>query len=298
MKDVIKLLTSNNVPFKTNMPATLISSFRGGGVTSVIAYPESVDALSECLSAAVETGSPYMPLGNGTNVLVRDGGFKGIMISLVGFRSISIQGDLLVCGAGTGLRNVAEAAEAAGLSGLEELTGIPGTLGGATRMNAGAFGRELADLIDGVTVFDVATRSVRKFARSEIPFSYRSCGSAFDAAIVTGVALRLRPGTAIKEKSDFYRDKRRSLQPAAPSLGSVFLKPSDNMSAGYYIEKSGLKGARVGGAEISEKHANFIVNRGGGTASDYLALMSLAQTVVDGKYGIKLKPEIDIVGEE
>lgn len=298
MKDVIKMLTSGNIPFKTDMPATLVSSYRGGGTTAVIAYPESSAALAECLRAAAENGVPYMPLGNGTNILVKDGGFNGIMISLIGFRNVTRHGNSLVCGAGAGLASIANTAARCNLSGLEELSGIPGTAGGALRMNAGAFGRELSELIDSVTVYDTVAREVRRLTRGEIPFSYRSSGNVFEKAVALETTLLLTEGVSVKEKSDFYRDKRRSKQPCAPSLGSVFLKTADGMSAGYYIEKSGLKGARVGGAEISEKHANFIVNRGGGTAKDYCSLMSLAHTVVESKYGITLEPEIVIVGKE
>lgn len=298
MKDVIKMLTSGNIPFKTDMPATLVSSYRGGGTAAVIAYPESTAALAECVRIASENGVPCLPLGNGTNILVRDGGFYGIMISLIGFRTVTRRGDSLVCGAGAGLAGIAARAAEYNLSGLEELSGIPGTAGGALKMNAGAFGRELSELVDSVTVYDAVSRKVIRLTRGEIPFSYRSSGNVFEKAFALETTLTLAEGVAVKEKSEFYREQRRAKQPCAPSLGSVFLKTADGMGAGYYIDKAGLKGARVGGAEISEKHANFIVNRGGGTAEDYCSLMSLARTVVGSKYGITLEPEIVIVGEE
>lgn len=298
MNKVIHELNNSKIAFKTDLGGKELSAFRAGGKALVTAYPESVKALERLKDISEAFSLPLYPFGLGSNTLILDGGYDGIMVSMVGMRRISASGNELTLSAGIPVTVALDIAAEKGLGGLEELGGIPATIGGMTKTNAGAFGREMSDLVAEATVFDMKTGEVYKIKGSETDFEYRTSGATFHDKIILSVKLDLMPAAKIKEKCAYYTALRRETQPSRPSLGSTFKRTPDGIGAGYYIDKAGLKGTVIGGAEISSKHAGFIVNRGHATAADYTKLMALSSGAVKRKFGIDLEPEIEIIGKE
>lgn len=298
MLKIINELNDRKIAFKTGLGARELSAFRGGGKVAFTAYPESIQALRELCSIASVYEIGLFPFGLGSNVLILDGGFDGIMVSTIGLRRIEVNGTSITVSSGVPMAKIGELTAKYELSGVEELFGIPATIGGMLKTNAGAFGREIGELVAEATVCDIKTGNISVIKGSDVPFSYRSSGDAFRDKIIIYVTLKLSRGKNVGAKAEYFRDLRRESQPSLPSLGSAFKRTADGISAGYYIDKAGLKGARIGKAEISSKHAGFIVNRGGASASDYVKLMSLASDAVRRKYDIELTPEIEIIGKE
>ena len=292
-------LTSVGVDVARQVPAKEISLFRAGGVIDLIATPHTVTELVTTIKLARSHHLPLFTLGGGSNLLVKDGGYHGVAISLKHFNGILLDGNHVFVGASEKLPHIAYFSAKNQLSGLEALSGIPATIGGATIKNAGCYGVEISDIIEAVTLLDLNSLTIKRISRAEIDYSYRSSGDTFKDSIVLYVRLRLSPsnGDLIKSITD-YRAKRLASQPTEPSLGSVFLKTPEGVSAGYYVDKARLKGTRIGGAQISDKHANFIINTGCATATDYLKLTALMHDVVYKKYKISLQKEIDIIGED
>ena len=242
---------------------------------------------------------PVLLLGNGSNLLVRDGGFRGLAIRLgKGFSSIERKDNCLYAQAGALLSTLARQALEASLTGLEFAQGIPGSVGGGVYMNAGAYGGELGQTVDFVRVLDGG--NVRDLPGAEMNFSYRHTRAMEEQWIILGAQFRLTPGDP-KEIEAAMRDfaaRRKEKQPLEyPSAGSFFKRPTGHF-AGALIEGAGLKGLTVGGAQVSEKHAGFLINIGGATASDFLELMRQVQARVMEKYGVTLEPEVRIVGED
>ncbi|MBO5776751.1 MAG: UDP-N-acetylmuramate dehydrogenase [Clostridia bacterium] len=282
-----------------DVPAREVSLLRAGGKLSLIAYPRNVTELITTINLAKEYDLPLFVLGGGSNLLVRDGGYQGAAVSLKHFKGSLIKKNHLFVGAHEKLPFLASMTARNSLAGLEPLCGIPCSIGGAVIKNAGCYGTEISDLVEAVTILDLNTLKVERINRNKIDYSYRSSGNALKNAIVLYVRLRLTPSCEnLLEKISTYREKRLCSQPTEPSLGSVFLKTKDGVSAGYYIDKAKLKGTRIGGAEISTKHANFIINANGATATDYLKLCSLMHDVVYKKFKISLQKEIDIIGDD
>ncbi len=298
MLKLINELNDRKIAFKTGLGGRELTTFRAGGKALITAYPESVKALESLKEISSAFSLRLFPFGTGSNVLILDGGFDGIMVSTVGIRCIERHTNELKLSAGIPMKTISEITAEYGLSGAEELVSIPATLGGMIKTNAGAFGRETGELVAEATVFDLRTGEVAVLKGSDIPFSYRSSADAFKNRIILGATLRLEHGANVKAKTEYFKKLRHELQPSLPSLGSTFKKTDCGIGAGYYIDKCGLKGTRIGGAEISEKHAGFIVNRGGASADDYLKLMELAAYTVKRKFDIDLTPEIEIIGKE
>lgn len=277
------------------------TSFRIGGPADVMAFPEGEADLRELLTFASAKGFPVFFLGGGTNLLVRDAGIRGIVINLTeGFKDVEwAEGFAAFAGAGMKLSELVRECAERGLGGLEFAVGIPGTLGGAVVMNAGAYGGEMKDLVEGV---EVMTLKGKKgfISKNELGFGYRSSKLPPDSAIVR-VHLKFTPveGKAVKKKIDEVRIKRAEKGAIGfPSAGCVFKNPAIGDGAGKLIEEAGLKGVRSGNAVISEKHANYIVNSGDATARDVLSLMALIRDKVFGMKGVVLEPEIKVVGED
>lgn len=244
---------------------------------------------------------PYMIIGNSSNLLVRDGGYRGVLIKLDGeFNDIKIQGQYITAGAAALLSKVSKAALEASLSGLEFASGIPGSIGGGVFMNAGAYGGELKERLYSVRYIskDGMTEAL-KFA-DELEFGYRHSTFCDTGDIITEVTMKLQKGNR-EEIASLMKElavKRNSKQPVnLPSAGSTFKRPQNNY-AGTLIENAGLKGLSVGGAQVSELHAGFIVNKQAATAKDILSLMKLVQHIVYDKSGVMLEPEVRIIGEE
>jgi len=250
---------------------------------------------------------PYFVLGGGTNLLVRDGGFRGVAISLKQMRAVKIERQyrsvggsfaVLFAEAGALLASLLSFAADEGLTGLEFSAGIPGTVGGAVCMNAGTAAGEIGDVIEAVTLLSPDGSFIAR-DREALGFAYRAC-SLPDAHVVVEVRVVVRRDDpqAIKQRIREIMDKRKQRQPGGhPNAGSIFKNPQEE-SAGRLIETAKLKGRKIGNAQVSEKHANFIVNTGNATASDVLQLMEVVKQTVLDVHGVRLEPEIKIIGED
>ena len=282
-------------------PMARFTTFRVGGPADVLVNIDSAAEISVALRAARAAGVPVTIIGNGSNLLVRDGGIRGLVMRISQpMSAITREGDTLHVQAGATLPAVAGFAQRSGLEGLAPMAGIPGTIGGAVIMNAGAYGGEMSQV---VTRVDAIARSDGKPIRFEgraLGFAYRHSAMMDAGVIVTDVTLRLTPGDpdAIARRTEELLVARREKQPLEyPSAGSTFKRPEGAFAA-KLIDDAGLKGLRIGDAQVSEKHAGFIVNLGSATASDILALMAEVQSRVLAASGITLEPEVRILGED
>jgi UDP-N-acetylmuramate dehydrogenase len=278
-------------------PLARHTSFRIGGPADVLVEPGSANELAQIVRAAAESRQPLTVLGAGSNLLVGDGGIRGVVVKLgAGFRRVAWNDGGVTAGAAVHVGKLARAAVERGLSGLEFAEGIPGTVGGALFMNAGAYGGEMGSAVaavEGVTADGV----LATIAGDALAFRYRRSGVP-DGFLVTAVTFRLTPGApeAIARRLAELREHRIASQPqGTANAGSIFKNPPGH-TAGRLIEAAGLKGRRIGRARISERHANFIVNDGGARASDVQALMAEAQRAVWERNGVWLEPEIKLVG--
>jgi UDP-N-acetylmuramate dehydrogenase len=276
------------------------TTFKIGGPADYLVLPASTREVADVLDAAEEFGVPVTILGNGSNVLVRDKGIRGLVLKFGDtLGHISHTGTTVTAGAGAALSDVVRYAASHGLTGLEFAVGIPGSIGGAVFMNAGAYEGEVGCLVAAVTAVCPGGR-LKRFSHDEIGFGYRDSIFQHNGCIVCEVELKLAAGdaVAIGHKIDDYTHRREAKQPIEmPSAGSTFKRPPGHF-AGTLIEQAGLKGCKIGGAQVSEKHAGFIINAGGATATDVLSLIKEVQRQVNAKYGVKLQPEVRIIGEE
>lgn len=273
------------------------TSLRVGGPAAAIASPRSRDELSELLQICASHELPYRALGAGFNTLVLDGGFDGVAIGMRGLRGLEFDGDSLYAEAGTSHSQVTRFCIENGRSGLEFTAGIPGTVGGWIAMNAGIAGREVEAVIQSIE-WITPDGAPGGCDRAELDFVYRSLSLPVNGSIVTAGRFETRPAQCreVRKEVDRMLAQRSETQPLdVPSCGSVFKNPAGHF-AGQLIEAADLKGTRVGGAEISSLHANFIVNRGGATASDVLHLIERAREVVQRVHGIALETEVKIMG--
>ncbi len=272
-------------------------SLRVGGPAAAIASPRNRDELSEILRICDAHNVPYRALGAGFNTLVLDGGFDGIAIGTRGLRGLALDGDSLSAEAGTSHSQVTRFCISRGRSGLEFAAGIPGTVGGWVAMNAGIAGREVEAVVQSIEW--IGPGGVPGSCdRSDLDFAYRSLRLPVAGSIVTAARFKTLPAERVdvQEEVDRMLAQRSKTQPLdVPSCGSVFKNPEGHF-AGQLMEAADLKGTRVGGAEISDLHANFIVNRGGATASDVLHLIEQAQEAVQRVHGIALETEVKIMG--
>ena len=270
--------------------AEAFGAFGSGGRVKEAVYPS--DGASFVEAAAILSGEDYVVLGGATDVLFPDDSYDGTILSTDKMRDVSRSGDRIYCSAGARLPQVVAKCRKYALSGLEQLSGIPGSVGGAVTMNAGAFGREMAELIVRVDAVTSDGRAVA-FGADALGAGYRHTSIAERGLTVLGAELKLCPSTRKEIESCIagFEERRRASQPQGRSLGSVF-KRVNGVSAGYYIDRAGLKGTKSGGAEISRKHANFIVNNGGATGADFIALSELARKTVLEKFGIGLEYEV------
>ena len=274
-------------------------SFRVGGPAKRMAFPKNAEQVVLLMNFAEEVGARPLVIGNGTNLLAPDEGLDRLVINMAGeFASVGKTGETeLSATAGISLARLALFACEQGLTGLEFAHGIPGTLGGAVCMNAGAYGGEMKDVITSVTLLDPA-RGIVTLSRDEMQFSYRrSILSDHPEYVVLSASFRLQKGDAdaINAKMRELMEKRRASQPLEyPSAGSTFKRPT-GYYAGPLIEGCGLKGVRVGGAEVSQKHAGFVINVGNATCVDVLALIEKVQKTVYDAHGVMLEPEVKIV---
>ena len=292
-----RLLTPGTV-LRRDEPMSKHTTFRVGGPAEFYVEPVSESDLGKLLAYCTEHQVPCRIVGRGSNLLVRDGGIRGVVVCLAAhFAGIQIQGRQVRCGAGARLREVVMAAKNQDLGGLEFLEGIPGSVGGAMRMNAGAMGRQFYQVVERVRYLD-RSGTVHECPASALPVAYRSCPLFDDhialEAVLTGTPA---PKQEIEAKLAESNHKRWTSQPAAPSAGCVFKNPPGG-SAGEMIDELGLKKMRAGGALVSPVHANFIVNDGRATARDVLDLIEKVRGIVRSRAGVELETEVEIVGEE
>jgi UDP-N-acetylmuramate dehydrogenase len=275
-----------------------LTTFRIGGPAALFLEPDSVDDLHAVAQAVARTGVSVAIVGKGSNVLVADEGFDGIVLRLGrGFRWSARAGDMVTAGAAMPLPALASVAQQHGLGGLAFGVAIPASLGGAVRMNAGAHDGQMADVVSIVEVFELGTGEPRTRTAEEVGFAYRSTGLPGDAVVI-GASLELHRAdpTEIRAAMDAARRWRRDTQPIAePNCGSVFTNPPGEHAAAL-IDAAGLKGASIGGASVSSKHANFIITAPGATAADVRALIDLVRAGVERACGIVLQTEVRTVG--
>ncbi|SFR14710.1 UDP-N-acetylmuramate dehydrogenase [Desulfoscipio geothermicus] len=280
-------------------PMSKHTSWRIGGPADLFVAPRDEEDLRRALIFARARGLPVTLVGNGSNLLVSDYGIRGMVIKIgPGLSEVQVQGALIKAGAGTPLPRLADRAMRAGLAGFEFLAGIPGTVGGALVMNAGANGCAVGERVRQVTAYDYAGNRLI-FNAGELVFKYRKSSLADRKVIVTGVVLEGVPGRVeeIKKRMENYLARRRKTQPLEfPNAGSVFKNPPGD-SAGRLIEAAGCKEMRVGNIQVSPRHANFFVNLGGGVARDVLKLIERVQHLVEEKCGVKLVLEVQMLGE-
>lgn len=284
-----------------NEPMSLHTSFRIGGPADVYAEVCNVEELKAVLRLMSDTGAEHMVVGNGSNFLVSDKGYRGVMIRLAGdFDSIERDGNTITVGASKLLSGVSAFATENGLAGFEFASGIPGSIGGAIYMNAGAYGGEMKDVVVKVSLVSADGSDTFEVSGEEMGFSYRMSAIQKSGAIATEVVLALKEDDkeAIAERVRELSQKRNSKQPVQfPSAGSTFKRPVGGYAAAL-IEEAGLKGFTVGGAQVSEKHSGFVINIGGATCDDVLELMRQVRQKVYDNSGIVLEPEVRIIGEE
>jgi len=280
-------------------PLAKRTTLRVGGPADVYVEPASEADLGQVLRFCGEHGEKFFVLGRGSNLLVRDGGIRGVVINLAQphFNRVIVDGERLRCGAGAKLKQVAVEAKRAGLSGVEFLEGIPGSVGGALRMNAGAMGAWTFDVVESVRLMDGAGRILERVA-AEVPVEYRACPLLrTHLALAAVFKCRPAPREDIEQRMNAFAQKRWGSQPAAPSAGCMFKNPAA-IPAGKLIDELGLKGWRVGGAMVSHEHGNFIVNDGSATAGDVLELVAQLRQRAQAERGIELQTEVEIVGED
>lgn len=293
------LLPADQVRY--DVPMAELTTFKIGGPVDALVMPDSREDLARVIEFLEEANVPWMVLGLGSNLLVRDGGLRGAVVQLgKSFAYVDLRPDhQVVAGAAISLTDLAKTVGAAGLSGMEFAVGIPGSLGGAVFMNAGAYDGELSQVVEAVDAY-VAGQGFRTYGKDELCFGYRR--SCFQAGKRVALAARLQLHPAdcgeIACKMEDLTRRRTSKQPLdMPSAGSVFKRP-EGYFVGTLIEEAGLKGFRVGGAQVSTKHAGFIVNAGGATAKDVLELIEAVRERIHARTGVWLEPEIRVVGEE
>ena len=282
-----------------NEPMSRRTTFRLGGPADIFFLPESPEQVVSAIEAAKAAGTPWLVVGNGSNLLVRDGGIRGLVIGLgEGMAAIARTEHVITAWAGASLKRVSAYAQASGLSGLEFASGIPGSLGGGCAMNAGAYGGQLSDvLVDAQVYLDGA---VRTLTREEMAMGYRTTRPLREGGVVLSARFALTPDDpeAILERMKALNARRREKQPLNyPSAGSTFKRP-EGYFAGALIEQAGLKGRAVNGMAVSEKHAGFIVKTGEADAADALKLIRLVQDEVYARFGVRLEPEVRIIGED
>ncbi len=287
-------LNNLNIKFTENEPMREHTTFRIGGPADYFITVETSEELTNAISVCKEFSVEYMIIGNGSNLLIRDEGLRLAVIKLSGeFKEISVDGDVIRCGAGVTLSKLCTFALANSLSGLEFAFGIPGTVGGAVYMNAGAYGGEIKDVLKSSTHLD-ANGEVKTVSAESLNLGYRYSVYKDNKNIILSAEFKLTAGKTeeIKAKMDDFMQRRVTKQPLEyPSAGSVFKRP-EGAFAGALIENCGFKGYSVGGAQVSEKHSGFIINKGDATCEDVLNLVKEIQNKVKAETGYTLEREI------
>lgn len=280
-------------------PMSLHTTFRIGGPADLFVTPGSIQAVADSIRVCKETQTPYAVIGNGSNLLVSDTGYRGVIIQIGrNLNQVSVNGEEIRAQAGAMLSVIAKTALSESLTGFEFASGIPGTLGGAAVMNAGAYGGEMKDVLTEVTVL-TREGEIRTIPAEKLEMGYRTSLAAKNGWIILEAVLKFQKGDAeaIRGRMEELKMQRVTKQPLdLPSAGSTFKRP-EGYFAGKLIMDAGLRGFTVGGAQISEKHCGFVVNKGGATAEDVRNLICAVQKKVQEDAGVKLEPEVKFLGE-
>lgn len=280
-------------------PMANYTTWRIGGPADCLVLPADAADISACLAFGKEQGIPVLVIGNGSNLLVLDGGIRGIVVRIgEGMSNFRVEGNRITAQPGLILAKLAREASKRGLTGLSWAAGIPASLGGAALMNAGAFGHSFYEIVERVTVFDQDLH-LHTIARENLTYGYRRTSLQENGYVVVEIVLGLRPGDpkVLMEEVEAKLACRREKQPLEyPSCGSVFKNPPGD-HAGRLVEACGLRGYGQGGAAVSQKHGNFIVNLNKATAADVLAVMAHVRATVKDRFGLELEPEVKIIGE-
>lgn len=303
-EQLVKVVGTDGV--KQNEPMKFHTTFRVGGTAQFFVTPHTDAQIAALIKLLRETQTPYLVMGNGSNLLVRDGGIRGVVIALgddfsgITLRPADEEGTvILTAQAGVKLGVVGNTAARRDLTGFEFACGIPGSVGGAIRMNAGAYGGEMSQIVTSAKLL-FPDGTMRELSTEELQFSYRTSFVDQNDCIVLSASYRLRAGDPeqIHEKMADLAARRRDKQPLEfPSAGSTFKRPKGYF-AGKLIMDAGLKGFKIGGAAVSEKHAGFVINKGRATAADVEAVIGHVQDKVFEEFGVRLEPEVKIVGEK
>ncbi|EJD8492916.1 UDP-N-acetylmuramate dehydrogenase [Staphylococcus pseudintermedius] len=297
LQDLEKLIPASII--KVDEPLKRYTYTETGGNADFYISPERYEDVQKVVKYAYEHDIPVTYLGNGSNIIIRDGGIRGIVLSLLSLNHIVTSDVTIIAGSGAAIIDVSRKARDVSLTGLEFACGIPGSIGGAVYMNAGAYGGEVKDVIDYALVID-ERGELLKLTHNELELDYRNSIIQQQHYVVLEAAFTLTPGKQedIQEKMDDLTERRESKQPLEyPSCGSVFRRPPGHF-AGQLIQNADLQGHRIGGVEVSRKHAGFMVNVNHGTATDYENLIHHVQNVVKEKFGIELEREVRIIGED
>lgn len=296
--DILNIVGKENIMMDEPMKKHV--SFRVGGPADILVRPINEEQLKEILLYIKSEEIPYLIIGNGSNLLVRDGGIRGVVVELSdNFSDFKIDGNKIEIKAGALLSRIGNAALRAELKGFEFASGIPGTFGGALAMNAGAYGGEIKDIVKTVKVMD-KDGNILELSNEEMHFGYRRSTIVEKGYVALSAVVELEKGNYddIKATMDDLRDRRTSKQPLNfASAGSTFKRP-EGYFAGKLIQDSGLKGLSIGDAQVSEKHSGFVINRGNATAKELLDLMFAVKSTVNAKFGVMLEEEVKIVGED
>lgn len=288
-----------NIEFKLDEPLSKYTFTKTGGLADVLAFPKTREELVEIVDTARTNQVPITVIGNASNLIIKDGGIRGIVIILPNFHRIEVSETKVTAEAGATIINTTIAAQKAGLTGIEFAAGIPGSVGGAVFMNAGAYGGEIKDVFESAEVL-LPDGHITTLTHEDMNFSYRHSTVQDDGGIVISATFALKRGNkvTIQEEMNRLNELRRSKQPLEyPSCGSVFKRPKGHFT-GPLIIKAGLQGKIIGGAQVSMKHAGFIVNIKHATATDYLDLIHLIQKTIKEKFDVELQTEVRIIGEE
>ena len=296
MKDFIDFLKEKCIPYEENADGKKLCSFRVGGKIRVAVRPRNAEQIRDVYGFLKKHRIKNALLGKGSNIIVDDRGYEGVVVLLNEMSNVEIKENVIDVGAGASMQALAVAAQKSGLLGLEFAHGIPGSVGGGIYMNAGAYGGEICLVLESCTCFDKVSGETVVFSNEECGFSYRR--SVFQQnknLVILGGRFSLSKGdpSAIKARMDELKASRLSKQPLEyPSAGSTFKRP-EGLFAGKLIEDAGLKGYTIGGAQVSEKHAGFIINRGTASATDVKKLIEYVMLEVYAKFGVRLEREVE-----
>ena len=292
-----KIYNDSEIKIDENMSNHI--HFKVGGPVDILLIPSKVNQVVETLKICKNENIPYFIIGNGSNLLVKDGGIRGVVIKLSNLLSIEVKDNTIKASSGTLLEDVSKKAVENSLTGFEFACGIPGSIGGAVFMNAGAYDGEIKNVIKEAEVLD-RDGNIMVLSKKELELGYRTSKVMKDNLLVLSATFELTKGDKekIQERVNELTEKRESKQPLEyPSAGSTFKRP-EGYFAGKLIQDAGLKGASVGGAAVSEKHSGFVINKDGATAEDVLNLIAHVQNEVKKQFGVELHTEVRIIGED